>query len=118
MFVKVLKSKLHHAKVTETKLNYPGSIAIDEELMKKADINPYEIVLIADLDNGNRLQTYAIPEQAGSGQITILGAAAKRIEKNDTIIIFSFLYCSPDEAKNIKPKVLLLDEDNKIKKTS
>jgi len=118
MFVKVLKSKLHRAKVTETKLNYPGSIAIDEDLMKMAEITPYEIVLIADVDNGNRLQTYAIPAPAGSGGITILGAAAKRIEKNDIIIIFSFLYCSTDEAKNIKPKVLILDEDNKVKKTA
>lgn len=114
MFVKVLKSKLHHAKVTKTKVNYPGSIGIDRELMGKAGISPYEIVLIADVNNGNRLETYAVPEEPNSGAIIILGAAANLIERSDTIIIFSFLYCSPEEAKNIKPKIIRLNASNKI----
>src|SRR4030042_2134355 len=110
MFVKLLKSKLHCATVTETKLRYPGSIAIDAALMKAADILPYEVVQIADLNNGNRLQTYAIPNDANSGKIIILGPAAKLVKKKDTIIIFSFAYCTPAEAKKLKPKVLILDK--------
>lgn len=115
MFVKLLKSKLHCATVTETKLHYPGSITIDSTLMEAADILPYEVVLIADLNNGNRLETYAIPADANSGKIVILGAAAKLIKPKDLIIIFSFGYYTPQEAKKLKPKIILLDKNNKIK---
>ena len=115
MFVKILKSKLHRATVTDARLHYPGSIEIDAELMKAADILPYESVLIADLTNGSRLETYAVPTEANSGKIGILGAAAKLIKPKDIIIIFSFGYYTPDEAKKFKPKVIILDENNKIK---
>jgi len=114
MLIKILKSKLHRAKVTEAKVDYPGSIAIDEQLMEAADILPYETVVVADITNGSRLQTYAIPAEPGSATICILGAAAKLIEKNDTIIVFSFVYCSGEEAKSIKPKIIRLDENNRI----
>lgn len=73
MLVKLLKAKLHHAAVTEVKLDYPGSIAIDADLLKKAGIMSYESVLVADLNNGSRLETYVIPAQAGSGKTTIWG---------------------------------------------
>jgi aspartate 1-decarboxylase len=115
MFVKLLKSKLHCATVTETKLRYPGSIAIDSALMKAANILPYEVVQVADLNNGNRLQTYAIPADANSGKIIILGAAAKLVKAKDTIIIFSFGYYTPAQALKLKPKVILLGKNNKIK---
>jgi len=115
MFVKILKSKLHRATVTETKLHYPGSIAIDSVLMKAADILPYESVLIADLNNGSRLETYAVPAEANSGKVVILGAAAQLIKPKDLIIILSFSYCTPEEAGKLKPKVIVLDENNKIK---
>lgn len=115
MFVKILKSKLHRATVTDTKLHYPGSIEIDSTLMKAADILPYESVLVADLNNGNRLETYAVPAEADSGQIVILGAAAQLIKPKDIIIIFSFGFFTPEEAKKLKPKVVVLDENNKIK---
>ncbi|HUW17967.1 MAG TPA: aspartate 1-decarboxylase [Sedimentisphaerales bacterium] len=118
MFVKLLKSKLHRATVTDTKLHYPGSIAIDSELMQAADILPYEFVMVADLNNGNRLETYAVPGEAASGQIIVLGAAAHLIKPKDIVIIFSFGYYTADEAKIIKPKIVLLDENNKIKKLS
>ncbi len=117
MFIKVLKSKLHRARVTETKLHYVGSIYIDSELMEAAGIVPYEAVLIADLDNGNRLETYAVPAKSGSKDIIILGAAAQLIKQGDTVIIFSFAYCTPDEAEKIKPKVVVLDEKNNIIET-
>jgi len=115
MLVKVLKSKLHRAIVTDTKLHYPGSIKIDSELMVAADIVPYELVLIADLDNGNRLETYAVPGKAGSGKVVILGAAAQLIKPKDAVIVFAFAYCTPEEAKKLKPKVIVLDENNRIK---
>jgi aspartate 1-decarboxylase len=116
MFVKILKSKLHRARVTETKLHYPGSMAIDSVLMEVADILPYESVLVADLNNGNRLETYVVPAESGSGQVVILGAAAQLIEPKDIIIILSFGYLTPEEAKEFKPKIVVLDENNKITK--
>ena len=114
MFVKILKSKLHRATVTDTKLHYAGSLAIDSDLMAAADILPYESVLIADLNNGNRLETYAVPAEAGSGQIVVLGAAANLIKPKDIVIIFSFGFYTSDEAKKLKPKIIVLDENNKI----
>jgi len=110
----MLKSKLHRARVTETRLNYPGSILIDASLMKAAGIIPYEGVLIADLTNGNRVETYAVPAPAGSGEIVVLGAAVRRVKKNDIIIIFSFGYCTQAAARKLKPKVIILDKNNKI----
>jgi len=115
MFVKILKSKLHRATVTETKLHYPGSISIDSALMEAAGILPYESVLIVDLNNGSRLETYAVPAEANSGKIVVLGAAAKLINPKDLVIIFSFGYYSPEEAAKCKPKVVVLDENYKIK---
>jgi aspartate 1-decarboxylase len=117
MFIKVLKGKLHRATVTDTKLHYPGSVAIDSKLMEAADILPYEFVMIADLNNGNRLETYAIPAEPGSGEIVVLGAAAQLVKPKDIIIIFSCAFVTPEEARKIKPKVVILDANNKIKKT-
>lgn len=114
MFVKILKSKLHRARVTETKLHYPGSIAIDSELMEASGILPYESVLVADLNNGNRLETYVVPADAGSRRIAILGAAAQLIKPKDIVIILSFGFIMPEEAKEFKPKIAVLDEDNNI----
>jgi aspartate 1-decarboxylase len=115
MFVKILKSKLHRARVTNAKLHYPGSIAIDSALMEAAGILPYESVLIADLNNGNRLETYAVPAKAGSRKIKVLGAAAQLVKPKDIVIIMSFGFFTPEEAKEFKPKVVILDENNNIK---
>ncbi len=114
MLVKILKSKLHRAKVTDAKLHYPGSMAIDSALMEAAGILPYESVLVADVDNGNRLETYVVPTEAGSGEIVILGAAAQLIKPKDIVIILGFGYVTPDEAKDFKSKVVVLDENNNI----
>jgi len=116
MFVKLLKSKLHRETVTDAKLHYPGSIEIDSTLMEAAGILPYESVLVADLNNGNRLETYAVPAEADSGKVVILGPAAQLIKPKDIVIIFSFGYFTPEEAKDFKPKVVVLNENNKIKK--
>ncbi len=117
MFVKILKSKLHRATVTDTKLHYLGSIEIDSMLMEAVGILPYESVLIADLNDGSRLETYAVPAEANSGKVVILGAAARLIDPGDIIIIFSFGFYTPEEVKIAKPKVIVLDENNKIKRT-
>jgi aspartate 1-decarboxylase len=114
MFVKILKSKLHRARVTETKLHYPGSIAIDSELMEVVGILPYESVLVADLNNGNRLETYVVPAEAGSLDIVILGAAAHLVKPKDIVIILGFGFLTPEEAKDYKPKIAVLDEGNNI----
>ncbi len=101
--------------VTEAKLHYPGSIAIDSALMEAAGILPYESVLVADLNNGNRLETYVVPAEANSSQVVILGAAAQLIEQKDIVIILSFVFFTPDQAKEFKPKIVVLDKNNKIK---
>ena len=112
--LKILKSKLHRARVTDARLHYPGSIEIDEDLMEKAGILPYEAVLVADLNNGNRLETYAVPAERGSRKVVILGAAAQLMQPKDIVIIMGFCHCTPEEAAGHKPKVVVLDEDNKI----
>ena len=114
MLVKVLKSKLHRGRITETRLHYPGSIEIDVALLEAAGILPYEAVLVANLNNGNRLETYAVPGKRGAGDIIILGAAAQLAEAGDIVIIMAFGQCSPEEAAQIKPKVVVLDEKNNI----
>ena len=115
MLIKILKSKIHRATVTDSLIDYPGSIGIDSALMAAAGILPYESVLVADVNNGARLETYVVPEKAGSGKITILGAAAKLMKKGDIIIIMNFAYLASDEAKGFKPKVVVTDEKNGIK---
>lgn len=115
MLIKILKGKLHRATVTDVKLHYAGSIAIDSKLLEAAGILPYESVLIADLNNGNRMETYVVPAEADSGQIVILGAAAHLIKPKDLIIILSFGFYTPEEAKKLKPKIVIPDENNKIK---
>ena len=103
MFVKMLKSKLHGATVTDAKLHYAGSIAIDAVLMEAAGILPYESVLVADLDNGNWLETYAVAAEANSGQVVILGPAARLIKPKHVVIVFTFAFCLPQEARKLKP---------------
>lgn len=117
MFVKILKGKLHRANVTDARLHYPGSIEIDSALMEAAGIVPYESVLVADINNGNRLETYVVPAPADSGKIVVLGAAAHLIKPKDVVIILSFAFVTPEEAQEFKPKVVVLDENNKVKDT-
>jgi len=114
MFLKLLKSKIHRAAVTGARVDYPGSIEIDAELMQVCGLLSYESVLVADLDNGNRLETYVVPAEAGSKKIVILGAAARLINPGDRVIIINFGYYSQDELKDHKPNVIVLDKDNNI----
>ena len=115
MLYKALKSKIHRARVTEAKVDYPGSVGVDSELLEAAGMLPYEEVLLANVTNGARLETYVIPKEAGSGDVIILGAAAKVFNPNDIIIMMNFGYFTPEEMKDLKPKVVVVDEMNKIK---
>ena len=115
MLIKVLKGKLHNATVTATKIHYSGSLGVCSKLMQAAGIVPYEAVMIADIDNGARLETYAIPAEQEGG-IEVLGAAAKLIEKGHRVIIMSYALMTTEEAKSWKPKTVVLGKDNKIEK--
>ncbi len=108
MMRELLKSKIHRATVTDTDMNYPGSLTIDSELMELADIFHWERVLVADVTNGNRLETYAIPGPKGC--ICANGAAAHDILKGDIIIVMSFAITD----KQIEPKIILVDSENQF----
>ena len=118
MYIKFLKSKLHRIRVTGSQIDYPGSVSIDEKLLKAANIQPYETVMIADVTNGSRLETYAVAAPAGSGDCVILGAAAHLVKEGDTIIVFSFQYLSKGEARGHKPTVVTFKQGNKIENIS
>ena len=114
MLLTVLKGKIHRATVTEANLHYVGSITIDQKLMDAAGLLTYEKVLIADINNGNRLETYVIPGQRGSGVICLNGAAARQIRVGDKIIIMAFGQLADSEAPAHRPTVVFVDEKNQI----
>ena len=109
----LLKSKIHGATVTEANVEYRGSITIDEQLMAIANLIEWEKVLIANLTNGSRLETYVIPGKAGSGVICMNGAAALHCRVNDKILIMSFCGLDEREVKKYQPKVIYVDAQNK-----
>ena len=105
MLLTILKSKIHRAKVTQADLNYVGSITIDEELLRQSGINEYEQVDVVDINNGNRLTTYAISGKPGSGIICLNGAAARLVSEDDLVIIMSYAQMTREELKEHKPTV-------------
>lgn len=113
MFIEVLKSKIHRAKITQTELDYVGSITIDENLMDAANLIEGEKVLIVNNNNGERLETYAIAGERGSGMICLNGAAARKAAKGDIVIIISFAMMEFEEAKNFVPSLVFPDKHNK-----
>lgn len=113
MRVKLLKSKIHRATVTEAKLEYYGSITIDEDLMEAVGIISYEHVLVANLTNGTRHETYVIPGSRGSGVICSNGAAAHLVSAGDKVIIMAFADLEPSEVKDHQPKIVVVNEENK-----
>jgi len=115
MYRAMLKSKIHRATVTQANLQYEGSITIDADLIKAANILEYEKVEILNLNSGNRIQTYAIKGKAGSGVICLNGPAARGSCPGDLIIIVSYVSVEDKEAKSIKPKIIKVDARNKIK---
>lgn len=110
----MMKSKLHRATVTEANLNYVGSITIDEELLEVADILPNEKVAIVNNNNGARFETYVIPGERGKRDICLNGAAARLVQPGDRVIIISYGMFSNEEAKQLVPKLILLDENNEF----
>ena len=114
MQITLLKSKLHHARVTHSELEYEGSCAIDSVLLKAAGIRPYEQIQIYNLANGNRFTTYAIQAEPGSGIISINGAAAHKAEPGDRIIICTYAVLSEQEAAGFHPTLVYLDANNRI----
>jgi len=112
----MLKGKIHRARVTEVNLEYEGSITIDRLLMEAADILPYEMVHVLDLNNGARFETYAIEGEPGSGEICINGAAARLVSPGDRVIILSYEVVPEEAARANQPKLVYVDERNAIVK--
>lgn len=112
----MLKSKIHRARVTQAEVNYVGSITVDSELLEAAGILEYEKVQVVDINNGNRLETYTIAGERGSGVICLNGAAAKLVEVGDKVIIMAYAEMDHEEAEEFKPRVVFVNKDNKIVK--
>lgn len=113
----MLKGKIHRARVTQVDVDYEGSITIDKSLMEASDILPYEQVEVLNINNGARFSTYAIEAEPNSGTICINGAAARLAAKGDIIIILSYCHLPDDAAIDVIPKMVYVDENNRIVET-
>ena len=114
MLLEFLNSKIHRATVTDSNLNYIGSITIDEEILDAAKIREWQKVDILDINNGERFQTYVIKGKRGSKMFCVNGAAARKVQAGDKIIICSYRYVSEDELHGYKPTIVQIDENNNI----
>ncbi len=114
MRLELLKSKIHRARITGKNVDYEGSLTVDRQLMEAAGIYSYERVQVVNINNGSRLETYAIPGRAGSGEIILNGAAARWGEIGDPVIILSFVHLEEDEVALFQPKIIWVDEQNRI----
>ena len=112
MTIEMLKGKIHRATVTQAELDYVGSITVDIQLLEDAGIFEYEKVQIVDVNNGARFETYTIAGERGSGVICLNGAAARMVQTNDKVIIMAYADVTPEEAKQQKPVVVFVDENN------
>ncbi len=118
MMINMYKGKIHKAIVTEANLNYVGSITIDRDLMDAAGMVEGERVQIVNNFNGERIETYIIEGQRGSGVICLNGAAARRVQPGDEVIIISYCWIDEEEAKRLVPKIVFVDKDNRICETA
>ncbi len=116
MLIQRFKSKIHRVTVTQAELNYVGSITIDEDLIEAADLQEGERVQIVNNNNGARLETYVIVGERGSGVICLNGAAARKVQVGDVVIIISYGLMTQEEARNYEPILVFPDENNRIKK--
>ena len=114
MHIQLLKSKIHRVKITQAELHYVGSITIDENLMEAANIIENEKVQIVNVNNGERLETYVIKGERGSGQVCLNGPAARKAQVGDIVIIIAYASMDFEEAKQYKPVVLFPDENNQL----
>lgn len=114
MFLTIFKSKIHRARVTEANLHYVGSITIDEALLEAANILEGEKVQIVNNNNGERIETYAIRGERNSGIICLNGAAARKFQPGDIVIIIAYALMTPEEVRNFKPATVFPDENNRL----
>jgi len=114
MQVSMVRAKLHHARVTDANVEYVGSITIDTELLEQARMVPYEKVLVVDVENGARFETYIIPGEAGSRTITVNGAAAHLVKLGDRLIVLAFALVDFPPPAGWQPQVVVLDEHNNV----
>ena len=114
MLLEFLHSKIHRATVTDANLNYVGSITIDETLLKAANIREWQKVEILDVNNGERFQTYVIKGKANTGQICLNGAAARKVQPGDKVIIVTYGQFEEKELETFKPTIVIVDENHKI----
>ena len=115
MIIEVLKSKIHRVTVTDCELNYIGSITIDESLIEAANMIVGEKVQVVNINNGERLETYIIKGKRDSGEITLNGPAARKVQKGDKVIIISYARMSSNDAKSFKPTLIFPDQNNSLK---
>lgn len=113
MFRTMCKGKIHRATITDANLNYVGSLTVDVDLLERADILPYEQVQVVNVNNGSRLETYAIPGPRGSGTMCLNGAAARLGQKGDIVIVIAYGMCTDAEARALRPRVVLVDTANR-----
>jgi aspartate 1-decarboxylase len=114
MLLKMLKSKIHRATVTDKNLNYSGGIRVDPDLLDKVGLLPYECALVVNVNNGTRHETYIQVGARGSGEVCLNGAASRLGEVGDIVIIMSFASATPEEARTMEPKIALVDADNRF----
>ncbi len=114
MFIEILKSKIHRAFVTEVNINYQGSITIDEDLMDAANIVEHEKVQVLNYNNGERIDTYVIKGKRGTGEMCMNGPAARKFLVGDPIIVISYAMIDANDSKNLSPKIIFVDNNNKI----
>ena len=114
MFIEILKSKIHRVKITQAELHYVGSITLDEDLMDAANIIENEKVQIVNINNGERLETYVIKGDRGTGEVCLNGPAARRAQVGDIIIIISYASMDAEEAKRHQPVIIFPDEKNQV----
>ncbi|WP_181348292.1 aspartate 1-decarboxylase [Thalassobacillus sp. CUG 92003] len=114
MFRTMMKGKIHRARVTEANLNYVGSVTIDQDILEQVDILPHEKVQIVNNNNGERLETYVIPGERGSGVICLNGAAARLVQPNDIVIVVAYAILSEAELATFKPKIALMNAHNEV----
>lgn len=112
----MLRSKIHRATVTDANLEYEGSLTVDPVLLEAAGILPYEQVSVSNLNNGERFETYVIPGNRGSGEMVLNGPTARKGVKGDKIIVFCYEYFSQEELRTYKPRIIIVDDNNKIVK--
>ena len=112
MQIHLMKSKILRAKVTDSSLHYEGSLEVDASLMERVGMLRYEKILVGNIDNGERFETYAIPAEKGSGRISLNGAAAHKGKLGDRLVIIAFAEVEAEEAQTFKPKTITLGEDN------